>query len=391
MDKGWAGIDAGKEFHWAHVLDASGTELLSRRVENEEAEISKLIDDVLSLAGEVLWAVDQPGGGAALLLALLWERDQRVLYIPGLTVDRARDTYRGESKTDTRDAHVIADQARMRLDLGELKPGEQEIAELQLLLARRRDLITDQTRTITRLRETLLSLFPALERTLDLNRKGSLTLLTHYQTPAQLRRAGHKRIATYLGNRGVKGSNSVAHKALGAARSQSVTLPAQNVASRIVAELATEILALKDRIEVADEELGQRFSARPEAPILSSLPGMGPLLGAQFLVAVGNLSAFKSADRLAAYAGLVPAANDSGKRVGNNRRMRGGNKVLKRVFYQSAFASLRSSPESRDFYDRKRAEGKRHTQALIALARRRVNVLWAMLRDGNTYEARSAA
>jgi hypothetical protein len=56
-----------------------------------------------------------------------------------------------------------------------------------------------------------------------------------------------------------------------------------------------------------------------------------------------------------------------------------------------AFASLRSAPESRAFYDRKRAEGKRHTQALIALARRRVNVLWAMLRDGSTFESRSAA
>ncbi len=128
------------------------------------------------------------------MLALLWERDQRVLYIPGLTVDRARDTYRGESKTDARDAHVIADQARMRPDVGELGPGEEEIAELQLLLGRRRDLITDQTRTITRLREALLSLFPALERALNLNRRGPLTLLTHYQSPAQLRRAGHKRV-----------------------------------------------------------------------------------------------------------------------------------------------------------------------------------------------------
>ena len=63
----------------------------------------------------------------------------------------------------------------------------------------------------------------------------------------------------------------------------------------------------------------------------------------------------------------------------------------KRVFYQSAFASLRASPESRAFYDRKRREGKRHTQALIALARMRVNVLWAMLRDGTTFETRSAA
>jgi transposase len=391
MDKAWVGVDAGKGFHWAHVLDASGRQLLSRKLENDEVDIPKFIDEALFLAEEIVWAVDQPGGSAALLLALLWERNQRVLYVPGLTVDRARDAYRGESKTDTRDAHVIADQARMRSDLGELKPGEEEIAELQLLLARRRDLITDQSRSITRLREMLLSLFPALERALDLNSKGPLTLLTHYQSPAQLRRAGHKRIASYLKNRGVKGSSSVAHRALSAAKTQSVSLPAQDVASRIVAELAREILALKERIQSVDEELERRFFARPEAPILTSLPGMGVLLGAEFLVAVVDLCAFESADRLAAYAGLVPAANDSGKRVGNHKRMRGGNKALKRVFYQSAFSSLRSAPESRVFYDRKRAEGKRHTQALIALARRRVNVLWAMLRDGTTFETRSAA
>jgi transposase len=351
MNKAWAGIDVGKGFHWAHVLDVSGRELLSRKVENDEADILRLIDEALPFAEEIVWAVDQPGGGAALLLALLWEHDQKVLYVPGLTVDRARDAYRGESKTDARDARLIADQARMRPDLGELKPGEQELAELQLLLARRRDLVTDQSRTIARLREALLSLFPALERALDLNSKGPLTLLTHYQTPDQLRRAGHKRIAAYLRNRSVKGSNKVAHKALTAARSQSVSLPAQDVASRIVAELAAEVLALKVRIESIDEDLEKRFFARPEARILTSLPGMGAILGAEFLVAVGDIRTFESAERLAAYAGLVPAARDSGKRVGKGRRMRGGNKTLKRVFYQSAFSSLRGAPESRVFYE----------------------------------------
>ena len=391
MDRAWVGIDVGKEFHWVHVLDTSGKELLSRKLENDEIEISKLLDKVLSVAEEVLWAVDQPGGSAALLLALLWERDQRVLYIPGLTVNRASDTYRGESKTDARDAHVIADQARMRSDLNELEPGEEEVAQLRILLGRRRDLVVDQNRTITRLGEALLLLSPALERALDLNRRGPLTLLTHYQSPAQLRLAGHKRIAAYLRKRGVKGFDSVAGKALAAAKSQYITLPAESIAARIVAELAAEILALKEHIELIDEEIEQRFFDRPQAKILASLPGIGPLLGAEFLVAVGNLTAFDSADHLAAYAGLVPAAKDSGKRVGNNRRMRGGNKNLKRVFYQAAFASLRSSPESRAFYDRKRAEGKRHVQALIALARRRVNVIWAMLRDGTTFKAQSAA
>jgi transposase len=165
-----------------------------------------------------------------------------------------------------------------------------------------------------------------------------------------------------------------------------VSLPAEDVAAQIITGLAREALVLKERIVEVDRELERRFLAHPLAEILLSLPGMGVLLGAELLVAVGDpRDAFADAGRLAAYAGLVPAARDSGKRVGNNRRMRGGNKMLKRVFYQSAFASLRT-PASRAFYDRKRGEGKRHTQALIALARRRVDVLWAMIRDEKRFD-----
>jgi hypothetical protein len=60
---------------------------------------------------------------------------------------------------------------------------------------------------------------------------------------------------------------------------------------------------------------------------------------------------------------------------------------LQRVFYYSAMNSIRWSVESQRFYARKRAEGKRHTHAVLALARRRVNVLWAMLRDQRPYHA----
>ena len=390
-EKAWAGVDVGKGFHWAHVVGASGEALLSRRVENDEADLLALIEEALRLAGDVVWATDQPGGSAALMLALLWERGQQVTYVPGLSVDRARDGYRGESKTDRKDARVIADQARMRGDLGRLEPGEESLAELQLLLARRRDLVADRTRALTRLRETLLALFPALERVLRFNTTGPLVLVARYQTAGAVRRAGRKRVTAYLKKRGVAKADALAEKALDAAGRQKSRLPAEDVAARIVADLAGEVLALKERVEELDEEIGRRFRERPEAPILLSFPGMGPILGAEFLVAVGDASAFGSADRLAAYAGLVPAARDSGKRVGNHRKGRGGNRVLKRVLYQSAFASLRAVPESRAFYDRKRSEGKRHTQAVIALARRRVNVLWAMLRDGSTFEARTAA
>ena len=125
--KAWAGVDVGKGFHWAHVVDAAGTKLLSCRVENDEADLLALIDEVLRLADDVEWATDQPGGSAALMLALLWERGQKVIYVPGLSVDRAREAYRGESKTERKDARVIADQARMRGDLGRLEPGEESL------------------------------------------------------------------------------------------------------------------------------------------------------------------------------------------------------------------------------------------------------------------------
>jgi hypothetical protein len=151
----------------SHARRLRNCAALPRKVENEEADLSKLIDDALVVAEEVVWAVDQPGGSAALLLALCYgnairkSSTSQASAWSGLATPTA-----GSPKPMPAMPTSIADQARMRPDLSELKPGEQEIAELQLLLARRRDLITDQSRAVTRLREALVSLFPALERAL---------------------------------------------------------------------------------------------------------------------------------------------------------------------------------------------------------------------------------
>jgi transposase len=393
MSRIWVGVDAGKAFHWAVVLGTEGEVLLSRRVENDEADLSALLDEVLCFGlDEVLWATDQPGGGAALLLALLWERAQRVLYVPGVAVDRARDAHRGESKTDARDARLIAELARMRSDFAALEPGDELLAGLKLLVAHRRDLVPDQARAVVRLRDALLALFPGLERVLDLRTRGPLVLVSRYQTPAAVRRAGRKRIEAYLKRCGVRNASKLAQKALQAAQAQRAATPAEQVAAEIVRELAERALALKERTAELDGELERRVLAHPLAEILLSLPGMGPVLSAEFLTAVGDpRDAFSSAGHLAAYAGLVPAARDSGKRVGNNRRMRGGNKLLKKVLYQSAFSCLRHHETSRAFYDRKRREGKRHRQAVVALARRRIDVLWAMMRDEKRFDPSLAA
>jgi transposase len=75
----------------------------------------------------------------------------------------------------------------------------------------------------------------------------------------------------------------------------------------------------------------------------------------------------------------------SGSSIRGEHPSRRGNKILKRALFLSAFAALHN-PLSRAYYDRKIAQGKRHNQALIALARRRCDVLYAMLRDGTLYQ-----
>jgi hypothetical protein len=106
MARVWAGVDAGKARHHCVVIDADGRKLLSRRVPSDEPELLALIGDVTALAGEVTWAVGLPDGGAALLIGLLLNAGQELLYIPGRAVSRAAETYRGEGKTDARDAAV---------------------------------------------------------------------------------------------------------------------------------------------------------------------------------------------------------------------------------------------------------------------------------------------
>ena len=111
---------------------------------------------------------------------------------------------------------------------------------------------------------------------------------------------------------------------------------------------------------------------------------MGAVLTAELIAEAGTLSRFRSADALASAAGMAPVLRQSG-RVHFLKRPTGGNKGLKRVFYQSAFCSL-GHDDSRTFYDRKRREGKRHHQAIIALARRRVNVLWAVVQNRTPFQ-----
>jgi len=155
------------------------------------------------------------------------------------------------------------------------------------------------------------------------------------------------------------------------------------ITAQLVHMLANDVMALNRQVAELDKAIEARSRDHHTFDVITSMPGLGIILGAEFLAATGgDMSAFGTADRLAGFGGVAPVPRDSGKISGNLRRPQRYNRRLQRVFYTSALFSIRHCEESRRFYDRKRAEGKRHTQAVLALARRRVNVLWPSCATG---------
>lgn len=386
-DKAWAGIDVGKRHHWVCVVDQDGRQLLSVQVANDEAGIEAVIGTVTRLAGKITWAVDIIGAPSALLLAVLSQAGQPVRYASGL-VAAMSGAYAGEGKTDPKDAYVIAETARIRRNLPVIGHKTDLVCNLGLLTAHRADLIADRVRMINRLRDLMTSVFPALESEFDYSAcKGALVLLTGYACPARIRRTGQARLASWLRQRRVRGYARVAARAVTAAQAQQITLPGQDIAAGIISELARNLLALDQRVTELDTQIAAMFAEHPQAEIIQSMPGFGPVLGAALLVTAGDLAAFPSAGHLAAAAGLVPVPNDSGRRSGNLHKPRRYSRPLRRVFYLSAQTSMMRDGPSRDYYLKKRQHARTHNQAVIALARRRVDVLWALLRDNRTYAA----
>lgn len=377
----YVGIDAAKDIHWVCVISADAKPVFSHAVRNDPEGIETLIRELSALdADSITVALDLLGGCATLLCAMLAEAGLRIVHTPGLAVNRARQGMRGgENKSDPRDAATIADLARTRPDLRPVEIETEIDVDIRLLVGRRREVVVDQTRRLARLRDLTSSLFPALERRVDVKTKAGLVFLSLFAAPHELRsaRAGHVARKLTKAYPRLRGAKAMAEGAVALAKAQAIDVPGAQTRARLVKELAVEALAARAQRDRIDTDLEVLLDRHPDAALILSLPGMGVVLTADFIACVGSARRFRSADALAAAAGLTPVLRQSGKSR-TVRRSSGGDKTLKRVFFQSAFNAL-ADPESRAFYDRKRAEGKRHNQAVIALARRRVNVVWAIL------------
>ncbi|MGW0585986.1 IS110 family transposase, partial [Streptomyces sp. NPDC002920] len=377
-----AGFDIAKEFHWLAVTDDRGHQLLCHRVDNDPAAIDASIGELRAIEAEhgpVTVGLDIIGGIAALLAAMLLAAGFRVVHVPGLAVNRARrGTRGGENKSDPRDAKVIAEQVMLRDDLRAIELPDESAVELRLLVSHRTTLVKEATARTARLRDLFTGIHPCLERAVDPTNKSGLILLGHYITPAEIRRAGTARITPYLHRHGVRTTTAqqLADTAHTAAQAQHVVVPGERRTARLIRELADELLAGKARLSALEAEIEQLVAHHPDGALIRSLPGMGAALTAEFIASVGDIRRFTSGDALAAASGLAPVLSQSGK-IRYSRSATGGDKALKRVFYQAAFCSIQRDPTSRAFYDRKvRHEAPHNRVEVKDLRRRAVAAAW---------------
>ena len=396
------GIDVGKTKSFAVALDR-GCEhdepLVRREVPMAEPDLRALFDEC-SRIGRTLVVVDQYGSFASLAVQVARSMGLDVAHISPDRFSKVAATW-GEDKSDARDATIIADAARTTPRVIDPVPERPEaLARIRVLSGERDDCVTEKTRLYNRLHAQVTSVCPSLEDLLSkerLHNRCELEIIARYGGPQGLREAGEAEVSReiakvkYMRNRGPRKVAEV-FEAIGR---QTVTMPAQAETEERARRIAKRILELQDLERELDRRIGELAGLVEEVRVLLSVPGIGKVYAATIACEIGDISRFRDANHLASYGGVAPVKHESGTSVNRRKRRRGGNRRLKDALIQSARAASKCDPRAKAYYERKLAQytdgdGRQlpgaARRALRALARRRVSVIYAMLRDGSLYE-----
>lgn len=240
-------------------------------------------------------------------------------------------------KTDATDAHSVA---LVGTRMAGLRPvvDDEQLAVLRTLVDRRRSLGEEHTRMVTQLHHLLLELVPG----------GAKRFLSAAQA---------KQILAGIRPRDAAGK----------------------VRRRIAAELVSDLERIYKRKKAADKELIELVRATGTG--LLDLNGIGPSGAARLLVEVGDITRFPNRAHFASWNGTAPIDASSGDHV-RHRLSRGGNRQINRVLHIMATVELRNPGIGREYFDRKKADGKTSMEAMRCLKRRLSDIVYkTMLND----------
>lgn len=378
----YMGVDVGKSSHWAYAVDASGRKLLSRSVANDEADIRAALS---ALPAGSLVVVDQRRNIGALVLRTARACGFPVAYLPGRAEHDLASALPGVSKTDERDAEVIALAARgVPTALRPVPEEDPALEGARALSALRSQCQRQSTAWKNSLRARLLESCPAFERACDLSKPWCAALLAEVGGPWQALEMGRRPFLAAAGRAGAPEARAEAlWESLGGPRPCDSLMRAEGACVRFA---ASQVRDLDAQVAALDAAVAAELAGHRDYENLQTIPGVGPATAAQVVIDV-DVSDFPSESQLASYCGVVPADRRSGTSVRGCSATRGGNRRLKNLLIFSCGSLASSKSRLGDYFRACRSRGMPYKAALKATARKRMRVIYAVLRDGEPYRA----
>ncbi|MGH3405116.1 MAG: IS110 family transposase [Streptosporangiaceae bacterium] len=397
----YCGIDWAEDHHDIAIADSGGKLLARKRIGDDAAGLAALLD-LLAEHGDtpedlIPVAIETPRG---LLVACLRATGRQIYPVNPMAVARYRDRHSiAGRKSDHGDAVVLANVLRTDLHAHRPLPADSELARAVAVLARaQQDAVWARTACHNKLRSHLREYYPGFLAAFAGLRDGIMRAearailaaapapqaaarLTLAQLRALLKKAGR--------SRGLDAEATRLREAFRTDQMRQLPLVEDAMGHQALALLRQldAACASADNLEAAATA---SFSQHPDAGIITSFPGLGPLTGARVLAETGDdRSRFTDAKGLRAYAGAAPITRASGKsRSVTHRRVK--NNRLAAAGYTRAFSALTASPGARAHYDRRRDAGDAHAAAQRNLFSRLLGCLHHCLLTGQPYDEATA-
>ncbi len=387
----YAGVDWADQHHDILVIDEMGRRIGVLRVDHTPDGLSKLNAFLETITGpeqkEQMACIVETNHG--LLIASLLEAGWPVYPVNPRTVDRHQAA--SGAKTDLIDAYLLAKTGRADLaDLRRLTPDSEVVAELKALTRDQDALIQMQTRLVNQLTAALKAYYPvALQLFAKLQQHSALIFLQTYPTPQVVMAASVEQMTEVLKNAGHTTAEKVAPKIFQALHQPHLTanVITTRTKSRLMLALVAQLLPLVEQISEYDKEIERLFLTHKDHEVFSSLPRAGKRLAPRLLAEIGDeCQRYADASSLQALAGTSPVLYQSGNYAKAHRRL-GCIHPLRNALHQFAWQSTQQEGWARDYYQRKRAEGKSHSVAVRSLSNVWARIIFAMLNKHEPYDS----
>ena len=394
--KVFCGVHWAEDHHDVAIIDTDGTLMAKARISDDAAGLAHLLA-LLAEHGDnpdeqMPVAIETSRG---LLVACLRATGRRVFAINPLAVARYRQRHSvARKKNDQADAAALANILRTDIQAHRPLPADSELAQAVAVLARaQQDAVWDRTQAHNKLRSQLREYFPAFLAAFADKREGIMrpearVILATAPTPAQAARLTRARLAALLKNAGrVRGITAEAERLYAALHAKQMHQPplVEQALGRQALALLRTLEATCINADELEQAATETFARHPDAPVITSFPGLGMLTGARALAEIGDdRTRFADAKALKAYAGAAPVTRSSGKSHHvMHRKVK--NQRLAAVGYLWSFAALTASPGARAHYDRRRAGNERHVAAQRNLFNRLLGMLHHCLQNDTPY------